>query len=78
MLFSNALALLRKAHYALEDLPDTISFPKHPAREAGAPVALEQRRHGEFDFSYLAIRTATTPGSVQRSKMAALAMPAAA
>ena len=56
MLFSNALALLRKAHYALEDLPDTISFPKHPAREAGAPVALEQRRHGEFDFSYLAIK----------------------
>ena len=55
MLFSNALALLCKAHYALEDLPDTISFPKHPAREAEAPVALEQRRHGEFDFIYLAI-----------------------
>jgi hypothetical protein len=56
MLFSNALALLCKAHYALEDLPDTISFPKHPAREGEAPVALEQRRHGEFDFSYLAIK----------------------
>ena len=56
MLFSNALALLCKAHYALEDLPDTISFPKHPAREAEAPVALEQRRHGEFDFICLAIK----------------------
>jgi hypothetical protein len=58
MLFSNALALLRKAHYALEDLPDTISFPKHPAREAEAPVALEQRRHGPSDFTYLAIKRA--------------------
>ena len=56
MTFSNALALLRKAHYALEDLPDTISFPKHTAREAEAPVALEQRRHGEFDFICLAIK----------------------
>lgn len=56
MLFSNALALLCKARYALEDLPDTISFPKHPAREAEAPAALDQRRYGEFDFSYLAIR----------------------
>jgi hypothetical protein len=56
MLFSNALALLCKAHYALEDLPDTISFPEHPAREAEAPVALEQRRHGEFDLIYRAIK----------------------
>ena len=56
MLFSNALALLRKAHYALAHLPDTISFPKHRAREAEAPVALEQRRHGPSDFTYLAVK----------------------
>jgi hypothetical protein len=40
MLFPNPIARLRKAHYALEDLPDAVTFPKHPARESDDPLPL--------------------------------------
>lgn len=40
MLLLNPVARLRKAHYALADLPDTITFPQHPTREREDPLPL--------------------------------------
>jgi len=48
------LTRLRKAHYSLEDLPETIAFPSHPAREVEAPVALEQATIDEVAFAIIA------------------------
>lgn len=48
------LARLRKTDYGLEDLPETISFPQHPSREADAPVAIEQASIDDIAFAIVA------------------------
>ena len=54
MLFPNPIARLRKAHYALEDLPDAVTFPKHPARESDAPLPLEEATVDYIVFAIVA------------------------
>ena len=54
MLFPNPIARLRKAHYALEDLPDAVTFPKHPARESDAPLPLEEATVDDIAFAIVA------------------------
>lgn len=54
------LARLRDAHYSLEDLPDTISFPKHPGREAEAPVALDRATVDDVAFAIVAAEQEST------------------
>src|SRR5688572_14998164 len=54
MLFPNPVARLRKAHYALEDLPDTITFPQHPARETEMPLSLEKATIDDVAFAIAA------------------------
>ncbi len=54
MLFPNPIARLRKAHYALEDLPDAVTFPKHPARESDEPLPLEDATVDDIAFAIVA------------------------
>ena len=54
MLFPTPIARLRKAHYALEDLPDAVTFPKHPARESDAPLPLEEATVDDIAFAIVA------------------------
>lgn len=54
MLFPNPVARLRKAHYALEDLPDTIRFPQHPARESEDPLPLVDATVDDIAFAIVA------------------------
>ena len=54
MLFPNPIARLRKTHYALEDLPDAVSFPKYPARESDAPLPLEEATVDDIAFAIVA------------------------
>jgi len=54
MLFPNPIARLRKAHYTLEDLPDAVTFPKHPARESDDPLPLENATVDDIAFSIVA------------------------
>ena len=56
----NDLTRLRKAHYSLEDLPDTISLPKHPGRDAEAPLPLEQATIDEIAFAMIAAEQEST------------------
>ena len=55
MLFPNPVARLRKAHYALEDLPDTITFPQHPARESEDPLPLVDATVDDIAFAIVAM-----------------------
>lgn len=54
MLFPNPIARLRKAHYALEDLPDAVTFPKHPARDVETPLPLEDATVDDIAFAIVA------------------------
>lgn len=54
MLFPNSIARLRKAHYALEDLPDAVTIPKHPARESDDPLPLEAATVDDIAFAVVA------------------------
>ena len=54
MLFPNPIARLRKAHYALEDLPDAVTFPRHPARECDGPMPLEDATVDDIAFAIVA------------------------
>jgi hypothetical protein len=56
----NDLTHFRKAHYALEDLPDTIAFPKHPGREAEALVALSHATIDDIAFAIIAAEQEST------------------
>ena len=42
---------LRKAHYALEDLPKTISFPQHPGEEPLEPLPVVEATVDEIAFA---------------------------
>jgi hypothetical protein len=55
MLFPNPIARLRKAHYALEDLPDRITFPTHPARESEDPLPLVDATVDDIAFAIVAM-----------------------
>ena len=54
------LACLRKAHSSLEDLPDTISSPKHPGREADGQVAIQQATIDDIAFANIAAEQEST------------------
>ncbi|MBB6190850.1 hypothetical protein FHS51_001070 [Sphingobium wenxiniae] len=54
MLFSNPVARLRKAHYALEGLPDTITFPQHPACESEDLLPLVDATIDDVAFAIVA------------------------
>ncbi|MCB8836164.1 hypothetical protein [Aurantimonas sp. VKM B-3413] len=48
------LTLLRKAHYSLEDLPETICAPQHPDHEAGVPMPLAVATLDDIAFAIVA------------------------
>ena len=74
MLFPNPIARLRKAHYALEDLPDAVTFPKHPARESDAPLPLAfgQALGGNLHYCIGAIGRAPTFADEPRARLSDL------
>jgi hypothetical protein len=45
---------LRKAHYALEDLPETITFPQHRGHETAGPVPVAEATVDEIAFAIVA------------------------
>jgi len=55
MLFPNPVARLRKAHYALDALPDTITFPQHPARAREDPLPLVDATVDDIAFAIVAM-----------------------
>lgn len=42
---------LRKAHYALEDLPETIAFPQHPGDAPREPLPVVEATIDEIAFA---------------------------
>ena len=42
---------LRKAHYALEDLPETIAFPQRPGDEPREPLPVDEATVDEIAFA---------------------------
>lgn len=45
---------LRKAHYAFEDLPETIAFPQHPGDESREPLPLVAATVDDIAFAIVA------------------------
>jgi hypothetical protein len=45
---------LRKAHYALEDLPETIAFPQHPGDEPREPLRIMNATIDDIAFAIVA------------------------
>lgn len=54
MLFPNALARLKKAHYGLDALPETLSSAKHAMRPAAAAVPVEKATLDDLAFAIIA------------------------
>lgn len=50
----DAITRLRKAHYALEDLPETIAFPQHPGEVPRDPLAVMDATIDDIAFSIVA------------------------
>ena len=46
---------LRKAHYALEDLPETIAFPQHPGEPPREPLAVMDATIDDIAFAIVAV-----------------------
>ena len=42
---------LRKSHYALDELPETVSFPKHPSEPAREPLPVVEATVDEIAFA---------------------------
>jgi hypothetical protein len=42
---------LRKTHYALQDLPETIAFPRHPGDENREPLAVMEATVDDIAFA---------------------------
>jgi len=45
---------LRKSHYALEDLPETIAFPQHPSHETQEPMLVVDATIDDIAFAIVA------------------------
>ena len=45
---------LRKSHYALDELPETVSFPKHPSEPAREPLPVMQATVDDIAFAIVA------------------------
>lgn len=45
---------LRKAHYAFEDLPETIAFPQHPGDESREPLPVVAATVDDIAFAIVA------------------------
>ena len=45
---------LRKSHYALEDLPETIAFPQHPGQETNGPMPVVDATIDDIAFAIVA------------------------
>ena len=42
---------LRKSHYALDELPETVSFPKHPSEPAREPLPVMEATVDDIAFA---------------------------
>lgn len=51
---SETLTRIRKAAYSLEDLPETISFLEHPARETNGPMPVVDATLDDIAFAIIA------------------------
>ena len=45
---------LRKSHYALEDLPETIAFPQHPGQDTNGPMPVVDATIDDIAFAIIA------------------------
>ncbi len=45
---------LRKAHYALDDLPETIAFPQHSGHESREPLPVVEATIDDIAFAIVA------------------------
>jgi hypothetical protein len=45
---------LRKSHYALDELPETVSFPKHPSEPAREPLPVMEATVDDIAFAIIA------------------------
>ncbi len=45
------ITCLRKSHYALDELPETVSFPKHPSEPAREPLPVMKATVDEIAFA---------------------------
>ena len=45
---------LRKSHYALDELPETVSFPKHPSEPAKEPLPVMEATVDDIAFAIVA------------------------
>ena len=45
---------LRKSHYALEDLPETIAFPQHPGLDTNGPMPVVDATIDDIAFAIVA------------------------
>ena len=43
------IARLRKSHYALDELPETVSFPKHPSEPPREPLPVMEATVDDID-----------------------------
>ena len=50
----DVLTSLRKAHYSLEDLPETIAVPHHSGDEYAAPLHLAEATVDDVAFAIVA------------------------
>ena len=50
----NDITRLRKAHYALEDLPETIAFPQHSGDESREPLPVVAATVDDIAFAIVA------------------------
>jgi len=50
----DAITRLRKAAYSLEDLPETIDFPQHPAQETNGPMPVVDATLDDIAFAIIA------------------------
>ena len=48
------IARLRKSHYALDELPETVSFPKHPSEPAREPLPVMEATVDDIAFAIVA------------------------
>jgi hypothetical protein len=51
---------LRKAHYSLEDLPDTITIPQHPGDASHEPLLLADATIDDIAFAIVAAEQEST------------------
>lgn len=50
----DGITRLRKAHYSLEDLPETITFPEHPGNESREPLPVVEVTVDDIAFAIVA------------------------